>query len=65
MDLNDITIANGEASTNVGAQKLLPPAPPEALPGWRGRVIYLYDPKTGTSIRKVFGADSHLGAIED
>lgn len=60
MDLNDLNIPSPTAP------KLLNPAPPDAEEGWRGRVIYLYDARTKTTIRKVCGrADNHLGAVED
>ena len=62
MDLNDLTITDKGTHTS---PKLLPPAPVDAEVGWRGKVIYLYDVKTGTTIRKVFGQGSHLGAVED
>lgn len=55
MNLSDITI------TPNGIAIAIPKEP------FRGKIIYLYDPRTGTTIGKSMStpSDAHLGAIED
>lgn len=74
MDLNDAVIP-GEAKPIITA--LLPEeqnptrvAEREAFllrddVPYRGRVIYLFDPKTKTTIARRFGPSGHLGSVED
>ena len=67
MNLEDASITVSEPPP---VRLALPPAP-AALDshGWQRpaarHVIYLYDPVTKETIRRVMGTDDHLGAVVD
>jgi len=62
MNIDDLIFPGGTSSQTTALQRVPVAVVPRALP-FRGRVIYAYNPRNGTT--RIVEPDDHLGAIED